>query len=82
MKLLTKVRRWLVFQLADAEFTTRSGFRNDERLYIIREGCLIRLLDDVKLKKPDCGNSKCWQGRNTWHDPECHWVKNNRGEQK
>ena len=79
MRLPKRLRHWLVFKLADYEFTTRSGWRNDENLYVIRQGCLVRLLDDVKLKKPDCGNSKCWQGKNAWHDADCYWEE---GEQK
>jgi hypothetical protein len=82
MRLPRKIRHWLVFKLADAEFTTRSSFRNDERLYVIRQGCLTRLLDDVKLRGPDCKNRNCWQGINTWHDSECDWVKANKEVQK
>lgn len=82
MRLPKKIRHWLVFKLADYEFTTRSSWRNDENLYVIRQGCLLRLLDDVKLKRPDCGNSLCWQGRNAWHDASCHWVTQNKGEDK
>lgn len=80
MRLPKKLRHWLLFKLADFEFTARSGWRNDENLYVIRQGCLATLLDDAKLNRPDCGNRNCWQGRNAWHDSECNWVKENRSE--
>jgi len=77
MKLPRKLRHWLLFKLADAEFTTRYGWCDNEDIFVIRQGCLTKLLDDVKLKKPSCGNSNCWQGKNTWHDSKCDWVSAN-----
>jgi hypothetical protein len=75
MRLPKKIRHWLLFKLADFEFTARNTWRNDEELYVVRSGCIRKLIHDATRQLPDCQNTDCFRGRNDWHDSHCQWVK-------